>query len=184
MSGEKDERVKIFDGIDALYLEVLTLINENLCPTSDEFEWKIFSKFINLKFIHIEGGNLCKIGHHFRDLSSNNVISLTIKQNNLNLIESNSFDEFKSLQMLIINKNLIQDLIFLTSNQWSNLWYLDLRDNQLQAFPSELVDALPAIKVLKLGQNKIRTIDSNIINTLLVKCREFSFDKMPGQLIF
>ncbi|CAG2168070.1 unnamed protein product [Oppiella nova] len=63
--------------------------------------------------------------------------------------------------------------------EWSNLWYLDLRDNQLQAFPSELVDALPAIKVLKLGQNKIRTIDSNIINTLLVKCREFSFDKIP-----
>ncbi|CAG2106189.1 unnamed protein product [Medioppia subpectinata] len=60
-----------------------------------------------------------------------------------------------------------------------DLWYLDVRHNQLNVFPEQLLQTLPALKVLKLGQNRIRTIDAVIIDRLLSKCQEFTFDKIP-----
>ncbi|CAG2106190.1 unnamed protein product [Medioppia subpectinata] len=187
MEPSRVARCALFDGIDAQYLEVLTILDSKLTQPlnqREEFEWKMFAKFVNLKALHIENGVLVTVGQRFRDLSVGQLISVTFRKNILQHIERHTFDAMVSLKRLTITQNLITSLDFLATKHtvWPKLWYLDLRQNLLESFPTTLVDSLPALKVLKLGQNKIRVIDANTMNVLIARCSEFHFEKLPGPI--
>lgn len=80
--------------------------------------------------------------------------------------------------MLTISRNLIEDLDWMPLDL-KDLWYLDLRRNKIKSFPQVLVESLISLRVLKLGENQIRTISENTMKSFL-NLKEFSFDKIPG----
>jgi len=166
-------------------LKVITFINVKLQTGPDRFEWSAIESFKNLQAIHIEGGNLEIIDQDFKKIEAQNLLVLTLDNIQLKIIEKDVFNDWMSLRMLTINRNLIKKLDWMPLVM-PNLWYLDLRFNKLESIPEGLDKTLPSLRVLKLGNNEIRVMPYSTVKPLFNRTNlEFSFYKQEGiQIIF
>jgi hypothetical protein len=174
--------IKIFSNLDIENLFVLTFINNILENGINTIEWDFFQKLINLKAIHIEGGKLENLYYStFGETFGENILTATFDNTNLDYIETNVFVNWVKLKMLTITRNLIHDMTWISS-KLPNLWYLDLKFNKLSYVPQDLISNLPSLRILKLGDNKIRVISFAAIEPLL-NINEFSFEKTSGKFV-
>jgi Leucine-rich repeat (LRR) protein len=177
---------KIFDGLKPEKLFVLTFLDVVLQTETSVMNWKVFEYFKELKAIHIENGTLNSLDNDFYLIPHQNILTITFNNNKLEKIEKSVFNDWNQLKMMTINDNLIEDLDWITS-ELPALWYLDLRYNKLTNIPKGLEDKLPSLRVLKLGDNVIRTFPDLTLESLgrhsLLKINEFSFDKTRGNYI-
>lgn len=160
-----------FTGINEL--QVITLLEINL----KDFNWEALKDKVHLKAIHIEGCHLEileKFG--FNSIKDINLITLTIIDSDLKQIEDLTFENWKSLKMLTIMKNKgLKDLNWINKEtNFADLWYLDLRDNNIEIIPPNFFSALPELKVLKLDNNHLKELDWNMLKPVLPVLREFS----------
>jgi Leucine-rich repeat (LRR) protein len=176
---EPQDGIKIFSNLDIENLFVLTFINNK--NSFNIIGWKFFQKFVNLKAIHIEGGKLESLNSMFDSTFGKNILTATFDNTNLDNIEKNIFEKWIKLKMLTITRNLIHDMTWISS-KLPNLWYLDLRFNKLNYIPQDLIPNLPSLRILKLGDNKIRVISFAAIVPLL-NINEFSFEKTNGKFV-
>jgi Leucine-rich repeat (LRR) protein len=159
----------IFSDMKVEDMKVLTFINVNFEDENHLF-WKIFKPFKNLRAIHIENGNLTKLDSSFGSLPAENILTAEFDNIGLEVIETNTFENWKSLKMLTITDNFIKDFEWISKS--TELWNLDLRRNKIKTIPKNLNELLPNLRVLKLDDNNLRYIPYDAIKNL----KEFSFE--------
>jgi Leucine-rich repeat (LRR) protein len=159
----------------------LTSINNIFQNDLNLFDWEVFLNFKNIKAIHFEGGKLINLDSKFGNIFGDNILTAFFDNTKLENIETNVFKKWLKLKMLTINRNLIYDITWISS-ELPNLWYLDLRFNKLLYVSQDLISKLPSLRVLKLDDNKIRVISFTSIEPLL-SINEFSFEKTIGKFI-
>jgi len=159
----------IFSDMKVDDMKVLTFINVNLEDENPLF-WTIFKPFENLRAIHIENGKLTKLDSSFGSIPAKNILTAEFDNIGLEVIETNTFENWKSLKMLTITDNLIIDFEWIPKS--TELWNLDLRRNKIKTIPKNLHELLPNLRVLKLDDNNLRYIPYDAIKNL----KEFSFE--------
>jgi Leucine-rich repeat (LRR) protein len=167
----------IFSDMKFDEVKVLTFINFNLEDENPLF-WTIFKPFKNLRAIHIENANITKLDSSFSSLPAENILTAEFDNIGLEVIETNTFVNWKSLKMLTITDNFIIDLEWIPKS--NELWNLDLRRNKIKTIPKNLHELLPNLRVLKLDDNNLRYIPYDAIKNL----KEFSFEGIIIRLIF
>ncbi len=173
--------IKIFSKLNTEKLDVLTSIDNIFQNDLNIFDWEVFKNFQNIKAIHFEGGKLLKLDSKFGSIFGGNILTATFDNTKLENIETNVFEKWLKLKMLTINRNLIDDVTWISS-ELPNLWYLDLRFNKLLYISQDLISKLPSLRVFKLGDNKIRVISFTSIEPLS-SINEFSFEKTIGKFV-
>jgi Leucine-rich repeat (LRR) protein len=159
----------IFSDMKVDDMKVLTFINVNLEDENPLF-WTIFKPFENLRAIHIENGKLTKLDSSFGSIPAENILTAEFDNIGLEVIETNTFKNWKSLKMLTITDNLIKHFEWIPKS--TELWNLDLRRNKIKTIPKNLHELLPNLRVLKLDDNNLRYIPYDAIKNL----KEFSFE--------
>jgi Leucine-rich repeat (LRR) protein len=166
----------IFSDMKVDDMKVLTFINVNLEDENPLF-WTIFKPFKNLRAIHIENGKLTKLDSSFGSLPAENILTAEFDNIGLEVIETNTFENWKSLKMLTITDNFIKDFEWISKS--TELWNLDLRRNKIKTIPKNLNELLPNLRVLKLDDNNLRYIPYDAIKNL----KEFSFEGIIIRLL-
>jgi Leucine-rich repeat (LRR) protein len=156
-------------------MKVLTFINVNLEDENPLF-WTVFKPFKNLRAIHIENGNLTKLDSSFGSIPAENILTAEFDNIGLEVIETKTFENWKSLKMLTITDNFIKNFEWISKS--TELWNLDLRRNKIKTIPKNLHELLPNLRVLKLDGNNLRYIPYDAIKNL----KEFSFESIKINL--
>ncbi|XP_036445071.1 toll-like receptor 5 [Colossoma macropomum] len=89
-------------------------------------------------------------------LGAAHIKMLNLSYNLLDKIDSTTFKNLESLALLDLSYNNLKILMPGSFNGLPNLLYLDLRENSLQKVHT--LAALPQLKVLLMGNNKIRSL--------------------------
>jgi Leucine-rich repeat (LRR) protein len=165
----------IFSDMKVDDMKVLTFINVNLEDENPSF-WTVFKPFKNLRAIHIEKGKLTKLDLNFGSILAENILTAEFDNIGLEVIETNTFENWKSLKMLTITDNFIKDFEWIPKS--TELWNLDLRRNKIKTIPKNLHELLPNLRVLKLDDNNLRYIPYDAIKNL----KEFSFESIKINL--
>jgi Leucine-rich repeat (LRR) protein len=168
---------------DALQLMNLNLAKNNLA----DIKYDTFEKLILLRQLNIDDNYLRSIPNLCRN---NNLISLSLKQNKLqiikrhyfknlrmlkclllggnqiNIIEAGSFEDLESLEELDLSNNGL-DFIPTDWLKWQlNLRTLDVRGNKFKSLEQLSIDSAPFLNIIYLQNNAITHISGSIVSRL------------------
>lgn len=177
------ENLEILSGIIALEsnsfngLSSLRALTLSINTTRENFK-KSLEELVLLENLKIVNSDIQKINKNtfFKIYSA--IVRLDLTKNGINLIDSNSFDNLKSLETLIIDENglkIIQENAF---NGVNKLLKLSLKSNKLKIITKNMFKGLNRLSILDLSDNLIASVEENSFNLLNISTINLSFNKL------
>lgn len=93
------------------------------------------------------------------------LITLSLRHNQIDVLQDHAFAGLSSLQMLDLSYNGIIAVSEASLQHLSRLTVLNLTHNFLRALTSDLISPLPALRDLQLDGNDISMVEKNALNT-------------------
>ncbi|XP_056399272.1 toll-like receptor 13 isoform X2 [Hyla sarda] len=145
---------------------IFLLILIQIAPPLSAFGYaKCFLAFENPQYANCIGQrvvNLIKAVQHL----PNTTQWLNVSQNEIVVVEQNTFFHLPNLLQLQLNRNRIQTVQSGAFQNLKNLLFLDLSYNSIESLDNWDMNDLTELRILKIGQNKIRTIQSTSLTVL------------------
>ena len=127
-----------------------------VCLSSDN-NGNLSSAFIPAAYqLHVSGFNLQTLGLPYAE--STGLTHLNLTSCNISVIPETAFINTSRLELLVLADNAIQTLAIVTFHPLVWLKYLDLSNNQLMFFHSEIFLTLRRVQILYLHGNNLRQL--------------------------
>lgn len=139
------------------YLEISNLISSN----NNLIEFKsLWQQLNNLKQLHLRNNGIQKLNRQLFQLFPQ-LSELNLAQNNIELIDMDTFFDIVSLTHLNLERNKLRRINRLILNSLSNLKVLNLKENLLESLDDFSFKQMKYLQHLDLTRNKLTHLNQN-----------------------
>ncbi|XP_035208129.1 carboxypeptidase N subunit 2-like [Stegodyphus dumicola] len=164
ISNSTFNRIENFTGENGLNLHHFSLQNVKF---GEETSWQQFSSMRQLRILFVHNSTIGnKIPATFSDYVSKSLEAVTISENNITEIETDSFAQLTNLTYLRISHNKLTTFSRNVLSVPTKLTNLLLDHNKIHTLPAGVFNGMPQLKWVSLSNNSISSLPQQVFSSL------------------